>query len=74
MLPFSAASELVEMLVEAVQRKVFQCVAAFSLSFAPVQMHVLFCCAFGGYPCRSTSRAHLHSAVFHVRLGSEPWA
>ncbi len=24
-------------------------------------------------PARSASRVHLHSAVFHARLGSEPW-
>ena len=55
MLPFTAASEPVNALVETLQRKVSQCVAVEFLSFAPVQIHGLFCCAFGGYP----SRKHL---------------
>ena len=52
MLPFSAASEPVNVLVETLQWKVSQCVVADFSSFAPVQMHVLFCCVFGGYPCQ----------------------
>ena len=51
-LPFSAASEPGEMLDEASQWKVSQCVAVDFSSFVPVQMHVLFCCVFGGYPCQ----------------------
>ena len=42
MLPFSAASEPGEMLDEASQWKVFQCVAVNFLGLVPVQMHVLF--------------------------------
>ena len=38
MLPFSTASEPVEMLDEASQWKVFQCVAVDFLGFVPVQM------------------------------------
>ena len=55
MLPFTAASEPVEVLSETVQWKVSQCVVVVFLSLVPVQMHGLFCCAFGGYP----SRKHL---------------
>ena len=50
MLPFSATSEPREMLAETLQWKVSQCVVVGFSSFAPVQMPVLFCCAFGGYP------------------------
>ena len=50
MLPFSAASEPGEMLDEALQWKVFQCVAVNFLGLVPVQMHGLFCCEFCGYP------------------------
>ena len=50
MLPFSTASEPVEMLVATVQQKVYQCVETVSLSFVPVQMPGLFCCAFCRYP------------------------
>ena len=52
MLSFSTASEPVNVLVETLQRKVSQCVAVDFSSFAPVQMHVLSCCVFGGYPCQ----------------------
>ena len=52
MLSFSTASEPVEVLAETVQRKVSQCVVVVCLSFFPVQMPGLFCCAFGGYPCQ----------------------
>ena len=52
MLPFSTASEPGEMLAEASQWKVPQCVAVIFLGFVAVQMHVLFCCAFGGNPCQ----------------------
>ena len=52
MLPFTAPSEPGEMLAETLQWKVPQCVAVDFSSFAPVQMHVLFCCVFGGYPCQ----------------------
>ena len=52
MLPFTAESEPVEMLVETLQRKVYQCVEAVSLSLVSVQMPGLFCCVFGGYPCQ----------------------
>ena len=50
MLPFSTASEPGEMLDEALQWKVFQCVAVNFLGLVPVQMHGLFCCVFGEYP------------------------
>ena len=52
MLPFSAASEPGEILAETLQWKVSQCVAVNFLGLVPVQMHVLFCCVFGGYPCQ----------------------
>ena len=52
MLPFAAASEPREILAETLQWKVSQCVAVSFLGFVSVQMHVLFCCAFGGYTCR----------------------
>ena len=52
MLPFTAESEPVAVFAENVQRKVSQCVTVVCLSFAPVQMPGLFCCAFGGYPCQ----------------------
>ena len=52
MLSFSAASEPSEILAETLQWKVSQCVAVDFSSFAPVQMHGLFCCVFGGYPCQ----------------------
>ena len=55
MLPFTAESEPVAVFAENVQRKVSQCVTVVCLSFAPVQMPGLFCCAFGGYP----SQKHL---------------
>ena len=55
MLLFSAASEPREILVETPQYKVFQCVAADFSYFFRVQMPVLFCYAFGGYP----SQKHL---------------
>ena len=48
MLPFSAASGPGEILAETLQWEVSQCVAVDFSSFAPVQMPVLFCCAFGG--------------------------
>ena len=50
MLPFTAASEQGEMFAKTAQYKVSQCVVVNSLSFFPVQMLGLFCCALGGYP------------------------
>ena len=72
MLPFSAASEPGKMLVETLQWKVSQCVAANFLGLVPVQMHGLFCCVFGGYPCQKCLQGALHSAAFQPRQGSEP--
>ena len=74
MLPFSTASEPEEMLVEASQWKVFQCVAVNFLGLVPVQMLGPFCCAFGGYPCQKCLQGALHSAAFQIRQGSEPRA
>ena len=69
MLPFTAASEPVGMLVETVQQKVYQQVAVNFLCFVPVQMHGLFCCVFSGDPCQKHLLAHLYSAAFQIPLG-----
>ena len=68
MLPFSAASGPGEILAETLQWEVSQCVAVDFSSFAPVQMPVLFCCAFGGYPCQK----HLQSVFAFCGVPNPP--
>ena len=52
MLPFTAASEPVEILAETLQWKVSQCVAVNLSCFVSVQMPGLFCWPFREYPCQ----------------------
>ena len=66
---FRSESEPVAVFAENVQRKVSQCVTVVCLSFAPVQMHGLFCCAFGGYP----SQKHLQGTFAFRGIPALPW-
>ena len=68
MLPFTAASEPGEMFAKTAQYKVSQCVTVNSLSFFPVQMPGLFCCAFGGYP----SQKHIQGTFAICCLPTPP--
>ena len=52
MLPFSTASEPVNVLVETLQWKVSQCVAVDFSGFVAVQMPGPSCCFFLEYPCQ----------------------
>ena len=74
MLSFTAASEPKEILVETPQYKVFQSVAVDFLCFFRVQMPVLFCYAFGGYPCQKHLWGTFAICGIQTRLGSEPRA
>ena len=72
MFPFAAASEPGDVFVEALQCKVFQCIAVVFEFLSGSDAPGCSAARFVEPPARSTSGAHLQSVAFQPRLGSEP--